>query len=822
MKNCLSGFYLPVAAWLCAWVSAAEDVSAEHLVRTGKPAQALQLLREGHESLSPAEACYWTGRALLALGRFSEAVSQFRGVPDSHPLFPYAARGMLFCAKYSPGLDFSVIAKELSGSSNEQVSRLARAFLAQQTILSAKSLRAAIAAYTELEAAAQERKELLAAVKLMGVYIRTRSENYTAGINCARESGNDPSLNTTAHHLLRLLLAELYYEKEKAEQEGPAVSQPTLPESEDEDAPADAYGMGEETLLQFITAHPESPVLREAFSRLRAHVAADPSAYSRNKLSEWASNTAHPRRAAYALLALMECEVARGGDTSILANRAVSDLPGEPLSRLIVYEHIRHLLSEGKTEGLASYIDVLDSMLRDTTDAYTLYLRAMLAEESPEHAAELFERSAVNGSDALRPTALANALICYFRAGNNRAIERLLRDESDPATRQVLLLTHAELLPPEHAEVCLRELEEVRLLSPNADLSTRAGLCELRALLTRDPARVLRELLAFSQKQRAHWSDAEILLYAALLEHAADAADPHDRRRAADLLRNLYDETAAFPLKQTLGFHLAERLSADGRHADAGTLLLDLAHSRHVGQNRELSLFLAARECVACGTLPSLQHAIHLFAECAHVGGSLAPPAIIVQAEILTRINRCRSALDLLEPMQTDSLSPELRAYRLTVLADAYALLHPDADLQRALSTCADIQNIPELPHTWSVRARLQHAILATRAGQIDVAFDDYMDVLRVHDEGGSPLGKSCIPLYYFAGAGAVYCQLCMDHYQEAAELCDHIAQWHDPSASIAPCDESKAAAFTNWAGAIRRTHFLPAQKSQNAVSGAK
>ncbi len=759
------------------------------------------------------------GRALLALGRYREAISRFREVPENHALFPYAARGMLFSAKYSPELNFNSVTNELANSSNEQVKRLARLILAQQKIFTAQTIRDATAAYAELKDAAQESEEMLPTVKLVGVYMRTLSGNYAAGITYARELENDTSLNTTARHLLRIMLAELYYEKEKLEQESPAETQQGQPESEDEDIPADAYGMGEETLLQFITAHPESPVLREAFSHLRAHDAVDHSAYTRNKLADWVKNTAHPRRAAYALLALMESDETCGGDTSAYANRAVFDLPGEPLSRLIVYEHIRYLLSEGKTERIASYIDVLDNMLRDTTDAYTFYLRAMLAENTPEHAAVLFERSAVDGSDALRPPALANALICYARASNSQAIERLLRDETDPATRQVLLLTHAELLPAEQAEECLRELREAQQLAPETARSTRAKLYVLRALLPGNPNLVLDELSAFSQKQRAHWSDEDVLLYAALLEHAADFVEPKDRQRAADLLRKLYDETTALSLKLTLGFHLAERLSGDGHHTEAGALLLHLARTQLAGQDKELALFYVAKECAACGTLPSLQHAVRLFAECASMGGALAPAATIVQAEILTRINRCHHALELLEPMQQDSLSPELRAHRLTVLADAYALSPLGADLQRALSTCADILDIPRLPHNWAIRARLQHAILATRAGLVDVAFSDYMDVLRVHDEGEVPLSKSCVALYYFAGAGAVYCQLCMDRYQEAVELCDHIAQWHGSSDSISPCDESKAAAFTNWAGNIRRTHFLPSPKLQNPVS---
>ncbi len=802
---------------VCTALADEAGETLEQLVRTGNAVQALEMLREGRGASTPAETSYWVGRAFMELGRYGEAVARFREVPETHPLYPYAARGMLYCAKHSSGFEYKDIAEELTQSANEQVSYLARIILIEQQIIHAKTLGEKTTAYKELKKEAQGNSKLQSFAKLMGVYMYAQTGDYTAGINYARELENDRTLDTAAHHYLRLMLAELFYEREKAEEDGGTETPHREYEAEEEEVPADAYGMGEESLLQFITAYPESPILRDAFVRLRAHENGDHSAYTRSKLSEWAENTTHPRRAAYALLMLMESEGARGGDTSAYANRAMTDLPGEPLTRVIVQEHIWHLFRMNKKEQAKYYIELLNGVAQD--DAYTLYLRAMLAEDDPQHAAKLFEQSAAIGSDELRAHALANALICHARAGNKQAADKLLAEETDATTRRSLLLTHAEMLPAGEAVECMRELQEVQQLEPNTEQSTRVMLCGIRATLVRDPKLALKMLSGVSSEQRATWSQEDVLLYAALLEKAADESVPKDTRRASSLLQKLYEETSRFPLKRDLGLHLAERLSANQRHQDAAKILLNLAQLQSGERDKAVTLFLAGRECAACGTLPTLQHAVRLFAECARITGTLASDATIFQAEILTRINRCRDAIELLEPLHTDSLTPAQQAHRLTVLADAYAFSPHNADMKRALATCASIRDIPDLSHPWKMRASLQHGILATRAGEHEVALQDYMDVLREHDEGKIPLDASCVPIYYFAGAGAVYRLLCMNRFEEAAALCDRIAAWCGTSGTPAPCDPSKAAAFSAWAGDIRRTNFLPTDRKTEPQS---
>lgn len=789
--------------------SAADEASVcsvDCLVREGKAVQALHVLNGNDQALSREEAAYWRGRALITLGRLAEAYDCLQKVPENHALFPYAARGLLYCAKHNPDLNEATLVEKLSKAKDEQTRLLAATALAEQQLSAPENEGSDTSAYTYLQELAQLNEKLQPVVKTLGILLRRKMEDYAGGIEYARALENDPSLNSFMRQLVRLELAELYYAKEKAT---PRPKDEQAADVNEEEEP-DAAGMGEETLLQFIAANPDSPALPEAFRRLRIHHCADRSAYTHSKLEDWAEDTPHARRAAYALLMLMEQDKANGNESATLANRAATDLPGEPLTLTILQEYIRRLILRGEYEQAGLYTDLSESLQTGQSDSYTCFLKALLAQKTPELAAELFRSCAETAGDELRIPALVNALICCMRAGKFGEAEQMITQTLDDRARCALLLTHAEMLPDEKANLARKELHEALNLNPDEGQKVRAVLCELRLSLLNDPEATLHQLEAFSDKERASWSDANELFYAAILEHASDAARPEKGKHANVLLRKLCATASTLTRKSVISLHLADRLSKSGEHTAASDILLELATKQPPGADKAATLLYAGKECSACATLSSLQHAVQLFAECARSESPLAPLAIIEQATVLTRINRCDEALALLEPMAHEKLNAELQARRLTALADAYSFSEgPDHD-ELSLAASGQILSIPDISHVWTTRAYLQHAFMAARAKSDELALQDYLHVLREHEVDGFPLNEACTFFYYYAGAGAVYRLVCMERFEEAADLAEHIAQWSGSGKSDFPLDPKKSASFRDWARAIRSTHFLP------------
>ena len=140
----------------------------EQAIRRGEPARALQLLEATQTSLSPAEAAYWKGQALARLGRPEAAADAFRHVPADHPLYPYAARGLLHCARHSERLSLESICSSLLADPHPEVSRPALAMLAEHRLRYGDSGGASL--LPRLEALAAEQAELQPLVKLLGLH----------------------------------------------------------------------------------------------------------------------------------------------------------------------------------------------------------------------------------------------------------------------------------------------------------------------------------------------------------------------------------------------------------------------------------------------------------------------------------------------------------------------------------------------------------------------------------------------------------------------------------------------------------------------------
>lgn len=764
--------------------------TAEQALREGRPAEALRLLQEPGCSLPPAEAAYWRGQALIRLGRTEDAAEAFYRVPTDHPLYPYAARGILYCARVSPRIHFVEVCAPLTVSADDETAQMALALLAEYQLRYTKQ--GDPSALVQLQRLAEEKPEYAPLVKLLGIHTYRRDGDFAGGIEYARALEQDASLTPLMRQRVRLALAELYYDKEKAT---PAAAA----DNEDE-------GKGEETLMQFITANPDSPLLEEAFRRLQQHRAIAESEYTREKLQEWGEDSIHPRRAALALYYLHSAQLSPAYSAAT-ANRAAASLPGEPTTRSILLEHVRRLLEQRRSDDAQRYLALLVSLPGAAELPYTLFLQAQSLEHAPREAMQLYLRCAESADSTLYTPAMVNALICAMRSGDEESAEALLQAPVGERTSRALLLAHAGLILQRDPERARRELAQVRQMHPSPAQAIDVMLDEaLLDLPTRADQKIPEALLACTAEQRRAWSPEQVLRYAALLEKAEETLGMQRGTTLADL----YEESTSLSIKVPLALHRADLLARTGKHKEALKLLLDAAEPQATGESKAATLLYAGHEAAEQGNLAGLEHAVRLYAESARQGSDLTPRALIEQAAVLVRINRAAEAHDLLQRLEQSErkLTPDEQAHILTMRADAADRTPEGAAV--AMEACRKIETIEGLPPAWISRARLQHAALCARVHRYAEALADYRAVMQSERAKANPADEHSSFLFYYAGAGAVYQLLQMEQYSEAAALAEEVAAWPGTTAAPAENRSAKAESFSRWAQSIRQTHYLP------------
>ena len=230
----------------------AHIAQAERLVRNEHYAEALDTIPAEDKS---SEALYWKGQALLHLERLPEAALALSGVSKDSPLYPYAAKGTLYCAWKSPSLNFVEMVAPLTASPNEEIATLALAALAEHQLRHTR--KGDTSTLDTLRKLSQSHPDLEPLVKLLDLEAMRRQGKYDQALQYGRQLEDDPAYPALMKQRVRLALSDVYYDKEAS-----------LKGTELQEGDEDDEGRGEETLLQFISSNPDSPLLEEAFRRL--------------------------------------------------------------------------------------------------------------------------------------------------------------------------------------------------------------------------------------------------------------------------------------------------------------------------------------------------------------------------------------------------------------------------------------------------------------------------------------------------------------------------------------------------------------------------
>ncbi len=803
-------FQLTLALML-THLTLADIKQASKLVQEGKPADALAVLADND---SP-EGAFWRGRALIALGRTRDAADALRHVPDAHPLYPYAAKALLYCAWQNKDVDFAVIATPMATCSNKEIATLATAALAEYWLGTPRSHDNS--ALERFRSMVKEHPEYTKVLRLLEIEnLRLRGEFDKAIAQC-RAMEADTNLPVSMRHRARLALANVYYDKEESHIASFSTGfTPTA--TADQDEPGSGIfddGKGEETLLHFISSHPDSPLLEEAFRRLCQRNAFATSEYAKAKLAEWAEDTQKPRRAANALLVIQHNvhqneEADRNHPLNVAcANKAVASFPGEKATRTILLEQIRWYLEREEPHQALPYM----GMLQGNDVVRRFYEAQMRAADMASTAREYLD-CAREASEPLRSVALENALISALLANDKETEEAVLnlKDLSE-AQHVALLRTRAAFWlqsAPERAEEDINILQSLPIQDINLKADIEMDYAFLRLYTSPESARGLllksdinKHLPKLSPERQLRFF---ALQEAAIREIASTDDSMNAERECMQLILQAAGKVTHPRVVSILTMHLAHLQATEGLYEDSISTLKSLLRKYPMTDFAPHAMYMAARIRDNMGTMESLKKAAQSYEICAKQSESMRIKATIRKAAVLLRLGNHEEAEQILTHLlrvNTDMRSQDKLMAR-AVLANSKALQGTEEGRKEAIDIAGIALEDAQLPRWWKQRALLHHATLCERADRYAEALKDYEEVLSMQPAMGTSPSAADWHILYSAGSGAVLQLIHLKRYDEAADKADQIAAWNKEKASL-----SKRKQFSDWAAFIRQTNFV-------------
>ncbi len=695
--------------------TATADVEqAEHALRNGQADVALQAL-EGCPQTAATQ--YWKGRALISLNRNQEAIAALRQVPPHSEYYPFAAKGIIYCARRTNNGD--ELLQPLCNNSNEHIAALAQLALAEmQVTRHCKPNTVKTGKLGANDAAIRSGLQLLKAEQH-----RQNKEFDQALALCKQVEASAP---TKQREYSRILLAEVFYDQEAAA--------------------GTTSGKGEEILLQFISTHPESDLAEEALRRLEKRGAFITSKYAHRKLEEWAKDSNSLRRAllAYSILqrlALQSTAYAETGAT--LVHHALNLAPAYlPDTVQISNLHANYLIQEGKPNQANAFLAPIPDSKKD---AYSLFLTAQTMDAKTPQAMETYLQCAAKAPAALQPIAMSNALYCARAAGNDEKVAELLGSEAPPAVQRAMLLTHAGLIIKRDAQQAKAEVERVLGMSPTADeLADGTLLLTQIDLENGDFSAALSKLSQFTTQHRHNWPIKRVLYYYGLYLHALDCEQTSGYLTEShkNFLQESLETTLRDDVREAITLTLAKIYADEDNHPQALRLLESLAEKTTDRETRARALLLAGRESTQCLTLDSVKKGASLFEQAAAIDSMYRYRAAVLNAAILFRLNQTEEAArritaTIKQIEETRSSTPgstvlsEEYAFALTVLADIQSQNGSKEALEQAIKTNSQIISIPGLTQEWHNRTYLQQAIFCSRSGKYEQALINYRNIIN-------------------------------------------------------------------------------------------
>ena len=729
--------------------------AAEKALRQGNPTEALKLIKDAVET---NEVHYWRGRALLELKHYPAAISSLALVKEDSQLYPYAAKGIIYCALRCP--DTETLLSGLTASPDKRVSILAKAAIAEYRI--AHHLPVDV---NELKALSAEDKQMAYGLTLLEAENLRNLGKYDEAIERCRHIENSAA-PTLLKDYSRILLGDIYYDSEQRNNKD--------------------SGKGEETLLKFISSHPESILLEEAFRRLYEREAFISSKYARRKIEEWGDDAGALSRSLYAKAIAQHQELTElqsASDTQGRTLKNYSDLSSLPLAVSINNNQANYLIQQDKNDDALVF---LPQGGREQNNAYTLFLKARMLPVTDPQAITRYLACAEAADPELQAIALSNAVHCAYKQQNKELIEQLRTgDYPDTAKRAILITDAAHIIRSAPAEARER-INAALQMQPTKAESIRAALLLAELEIEENNAEAaLTTLSQFPHAERKRWSSEQTMRYYGMYLYALQLI-PDSGRNHKQFLEEALKLSLKKEVRTEVTFKLAEIYAEEGNLQAAMKLLENLAKNTDDANLKARALLLAGRASTQCLTLHSVKKGAELFERSAAIDSEYRFRAAILNTAVLFRINQVEEAKAKLtrvirdiekarEVTHGETKLAEEYAFALTVMADIEAQTGQKEGLLTAIETNKKI-SLNSLDRAWYIRIYLQRAIFCTRAGLHQEALTNYENCMRELPKELKRAKKEDVHILFLAGTGAIASLISMERWDEAATLASTIA----------------------------------------------
>lgn len=730
----------------------ADVVAAEKAIRQGNPADALNALQEAVET---HEVHYWRGRALMELKHYEDAIRSFAEVKEDTSLYPYAAKGIIYCARRCPNTE--QLLEPLISSKHTRVATLAKAAIAEHRINTEQPTD-----LTELQSLSKDDKLMTHGLLLLeAVQLRSKGK-FDAAIEKCKQVENSAAPAFLKDYS-RILLGDLYYGNNKDS------------------------GKGEETLLKFISSHPESILLGEAFRRLDEREAFSTSKYAIRKLDEWSNDAGALSRSLYAIAIAQQKDLQNlqhaesSHKNELKSYYAQGSLPN---AVCINNNQANYLIQNNKQQDAAVY---LPQTGKELYNAYTIFLKARMIPVTDPRATAEYLKCAELADPTLQAIALSNAMHCAYKQNNKEQLEQLRTTNYPNSARRAILLTDAKHILRSAPHEAREKINTALTLHPTEAECIVAALMQAELDIEDQNAEAaLATLSKFSHEERKKWTGEQTMRYYGMYLYALQLI-PDSGRSHKQFLEDALKLTLREEVRTEITFKLAEIYADEGNLPSAMVLLEQLAEQTTDTETKARALLLAGRASTQCLTLASVTKGAELFEKSAAIESDYRFKAAILNTAVLFRLNHVEEAKNKLtriireiekekEGASGNTKLAEEHAFALTVMADIEAQTGKKEALLNAIETNKKI-SLNSLDRAWYIRIYLQRAILCFRAGLPQEALANYQNCIRELPKELKRAKKEDVYLLFLSGTGAIASLIQMERWDEAAALATQIAE---------------------------------------------
>ncbi len=786
-----------------SWADSSAWAQARALIEKEQSSEAIQVLSQLEGS---PEKNFWMGRALIEQGRSKAAADYLRLVPEESELFSAAAKALIYCAWCSPELDFTETVQALTQVQDANIAHLAQAALLEEQLYHDRLPDGAEEQLKQLVKNDQWGK-LSKAAPVYQIDILRLQRKPEEALNLGRQLENDSDLPNITRHRAKIMLAQIYYSL--AQQLESAQDSPTSAATTEEDAEKhaeDLRGQGEETLIQFISAHPDSPVLAEFFHELYRRGAFEQSSYIRPALEAWTEpdELIHTKRAAIALRCLYYLDSKAQKVTNSLINTALASCPREGATQDLLLSTIRDALNSGKLQQAEQYLKLVSEhgCYEQFLEAQLLTLKGYYASALP-----LFLKCSQESEDALHEAALCNAFICALHMNDNELTIQLLDQSSQAETKARMLSNRAAFYMTSRPAQSRADAQLICNEYAHTAYFINAQLDLIQLVLPDSLPQAIDRLRRIDTTDMLNWDSTVSSRYYAMRIKLSVEAQKRQMEGVLSPIQVIEEALQTCKIQEVrpnLVFQYSYYLALEERYEDAAKALLNFSKETKDPDIKAQALLRAGIAEEQLNSMHSLKRAIQAYRECGAIDGPHQIMALLRAASLLTRLGRgdeARAALNSLEHRQSE-LSATEQCLLLSELADSWACTAPDeaSSQAKALEYCERMTQLPHLPRAWQNRAHLQHAILAARFDQGEEAVKHYKVIIENFNQIGRITLRGDWYLINSAATGVIIELSSLKRFDEAMNIAETMAKkLGNPLASL----------FTKWSSYIRKAEKI-------------